>query len=66
MAAPRRNYTVRTQKKGLNLREEPNTKSRILRLIPNGEVVKVDPSIEAPIGWFAVKGGGYVMGEFLE
>lgn len=66
MAAPRRNYTVRTRKKGLNLRAEPSKESRILRLIPNGEVIKVDPTADAPLGWFAVKGGGYVMGEFLE
>lgn len=66
MAAPRRNYTVRTKKKGLNLREEPNKDSNILRLIPNGEKVKIDPSVETPLGWFAVDGGGYVMGEFLE
>lgn len=66
MAAPRRNYTVRTKKAGLNLRELPSKESKILRLIPNGEKVKIDPSVEAPIGWFAVDGGGYVMGEFLE
>lgn len=66
MAAPRRNYTVRTKKAGLNLREEPNKESKILRLIPNGEKVTVDQTVETPLGWFAVKGGGYVMGEFLE
>lgn len=66
MAAQRRNYTVRTKKAGLNLREEPSKESNILRLIPNGEKVTVDPSVETPLGWFAVKGGGYVMGEFLE
>ena len=66
MAAPRKNFTVKTNKAGLNLREEPSTESKIIQLIPNGEKVTIDPVAEAPEGWVAVRGGGYVMREFLE
>lgn len=64
--AARRTYTVKTRKKGLNLREEPSKESNILALLLNGAKVTVDRSIETPNGWLAVKGGGYVMAEFLQ
>lgn len=66
MAAQRKNYTVKVEHGGLNVREEPSKESRILRVLKNGEKVTVDPAADAAIGWFAVKGGGYVMGEFLD
>ena len=65
MAGARRTFTVKTEVAGLNLREEPTTESRILRLIPNGEKVTIDPAAEVPEGWCAVKDGGYVMKQYL-
>ena len=66
MAFPRKNVTVSTQRAGWNLREAPTKESAIIRLIPNGEKITIDPEIEAPDGWVAVKDGGYVMREFLQ
>lgn len=66
MAAKRRNFTVETRKRGLNLRKEPSMDSEILSLIPNGERVVIDPYAEVPDGWAAVQDGGYVKREFLK
>lgn len=66
MAAKRKNYTVDTRVSGLNLREKPTKDAAILSLLPNGAAVTIDPAVEVPEGWAAVKGGGYVMREFLK
>lgn len=64
--AVRKKFTVDTRKRGLNLREAPSKESRVVKLLPNGTSVTVDRYVEAPEGWVAVKGGGYVMVEFLK
>lgn len=65
MARTRNTYTV-AYKNGLNLREGPSKDTAIIRVLKNGEAVTPDVEIEAPDGWMAVKGGGYVMREFLK
>lgn len=64
--AARRSYTVETRKRGLNLRAEPSKESKVLSLLPNGSKVQRDGGREAPEGWMAVKGGGFVMTKFLK
>lgn len=51
---------------GLNLRAEPSKEAEVLRVLPFGETVEPEPDAEAPEGWLAVKGGGYVMTEYLK
>lgn len=63
--AARKNYTVNS-KTGLNLRESPSRSARVIRVLKDGEKVTADNAVEAPDGWKAVKGGGYVMTEFLK
>lgn len=63
-AAKKKTYTV-AYKYGLNLRENPSTESNILKVLPYGETVEPAPKADSPDGWLAVKGGGYVMKEFL-
>lgn len=65
MAGQRRKYTVRTDS-WLNVREEPDLKAKRIGRLLDGETVTVDPKAEAPLGWFRLKDGGYVMGEYLE
>lgn len=50
---------------GVCLREAPNVKAKVLRILPCGEKVKPDTKAETPAGWVAVEGGGYTMREFL-
>lgn len=63
--AARKNYTVNS-KPGLNLRESPSRSARVIRVLKDGEKVTADNAVEAPNGWKAVKGGGYVMTEYLK
>lgn len=63
--AERVTYSV-NWKDGLNLREKPNKESKVLAVLPYGEKIKVDKAADVPDGWLAVKGGGYVMSEFLK
>ena len=63
--AGRKYYTVKTSKAGLNVREEPSKDSKILKLLPNGARVNILSTEDLPTGWAAIKGGGYVMTEFL-
>lgn len=51
---------------GLNLRAEPSKESAVIRVLRYMETVEPDTEKEAPDGWLAVKGGGYVMREFLK
>lgn len=53
-------------KPGLNLRAGPSKEDEILRVLKYGETVTPDHDREAPEGWMAVDGGGYVMTEFLD
>jgi uncharacterized protein YgiM (DUF1202 family) len=62
-------YTVTTQTSGLNLREKPDAKSKILASIPKGSTVKAKASEVK--GWFIVsKDGvnpsGFVASQFLK
>lgn len=65
MAAPRRKYTV-IGDTWLNVREEPSKDSKVIAKLNPGDTVTVEPKADAPLGWFALKDGGYVMGEFIE
>lgn len=56
-------YTV-ASKTGLNVRETPDKTAKVLRVLEYGETVQQDG--KAPKGWLAVKGGGYVMAEYLK
>ncbi len=56
-------YTVASPT-GLNVREKPDKTARVLRVLGHGEAVEQDG--KAPNGWLAVKGGGYVMAEYLK
>lgn len=65
--AGRKTYTIdATGYAGLNLREQPSMDSEVIKLLENGAKVIIDPEIEAPEGWVAIKDGGYVMSEYLK
>ncbi len=49
---------------GLNLRKNPALNAPILRILRDGEEIAIDNSVDAPGGWLAVVGGGYVMAEY--
>lgn len=58
-------YVVNTRK-GLNLREAPNKKAKVLAILKHGEKVEVDNSVEGlPDGWVAVKDRGFVMKQYI-
>lgn len=59
-----RTVTVRSAS-GLNLREAPAFDAPVLRVLREGEEIKIDISKNAPSGWFAVDGGGYVMARYV-
>lgn len=65
MAKQRTTYTVGSPT-GLNVRQHPAKNAPILRVLPYGEKVGIDPTIEAPEGWKALLGDGFVMGEYLK
>jgi len=50
---------------GLNLRQHPALNAPVLRVLEDGEQITLDSTIEAPGGWKAVAGGGFVMGQYL-
>lgn len=58
-------YTVNAEH-GLNLREKPNKKANILKVLQNNVRIEADNSVDAPDGWIAIKGGGFVMKAFLK
>ena len=63
--ATKKTFSVSTQK-GLNLREGPSKDTAVIRVLPFGAKVVIEESTEAPEGWVAIKGGGFVMKEFLQ
>lgn len=63
--AAKRNYTVAVAR-GLNVREEPSTEAKVINILLYKDKVVIDPEAEAPDGWAAVKGGGYVMREYIK
>ena len=64
--ANKKTFTVNTDERGLNLREKPSFEGKIIALLPKGSKVVIDPSIETPEGWVAVKDGGFVVAEYLK
>ena len=63
--AVKKNFVVNAER-GLNLREQPDKKAKIMRVLGFGEKVVVDHDKDVPEGWIAVKDGGFVMKEFLK
>lgn len=63
--AVKKSYVV-IPENGLNLREEPSKKANVLKVLEQNVRVEVDNSVEAPDGWIAIKGGGFVMKQFLK
>lgn len=63
--ADRKIFTVNAAH-GLNLREAPSKEARVLRILADGEKITADNNIASPDGWLAVKGGGFVMTEFIK
>ena len=51
---------------GLNLRQHPALNAPVLRVLEDGEQITLDSTIEAPGGWKAVAGGGFVMAQYIE
>lgn len=51
---------------GLNLRQHPALNAPVLRVLKDGEQITLDSTIEAPGGWKAVAGGGFVMAQYIE
>lgn len=51
---------------GLNLRQHPALNAPVLRVLEDGEQITLDSAIEAPGGWKAVAGGGFVMAQYIE
>lgn len=50
---------------GLNLRQHPALNAPVLRVLKDGEQITLDSTIEAPGGWLAVAGGGFVMAQYV-
>ena len=63
--APRKSFIVNWAG-GVCLREEPSKDSKVLAILPYGEKVAIDTKAEAPNGWTAVSGGGYIMTQYLK
>ena len=61
----RTTYTV-SSAPGLNVRQFPAKDAPIQRVLRDGEKVSVDGSADAPAGWKAIMGGGYVMSQYLK
>ncbi len=51
---------------GLNLRKSPALNAPVLRILQDGEQITLDSSLEAPNGWKAVAGGGFVMAQYIQ
>ena len=51
---------------GLNLRQHPALNAPVLRVLKDGEQITLDSAIEAPGGWKAVAGSGFVMAQYIE
>ena len=51
---------------GLNVRKMPSLNAPILRVLKDGAEIVLDTKSEAPIGWKAVAGGGFVMAQYIK
>lgn len=65
MAAVKKNFIV-AAKNGLNVREKPGKQFRVIEVLPFEAKVTINSDAETPNGWVALKGGGFVMAEFLK
>lgn len=63
--AERKTFTVNTNGRGLNVRKAPSKDAPIVGILRDGEKVAVNSKAEAPDGWKAINGEGYVMTEYL-
>lgn len=63
--AARKTFTVNSEP-GLNVREFPSRSARIVRVLRDGEKVTIVADAAAPDGWTALRGGGYVVSEYLK
>ena len=61
----KKTYTV-DSKPGLNVREQPDVNSKVLRVLSDRERVVVDIISEVPEGWKLLLDGGYVMTAYLK
>ena len=59
-------WYIVTSETGLNLREAPSKKANILNVFAWNDRIEADNSVEAPEGWLPIKGGGFVMKEFVK
>ena len=50
---------------GLNLRQLPARNAPVVRILADKEQIALDGSIDAPGGWLAVAGGGFVMAQYV-
>lgn len=50
---------------GLNLREAPAYDAPVMRVLRDGEEIRIDVGKSAPSGWLPVEGGGYVMKRYV-
>lgn len=58
-------YTVIAER-GLNLREKPSKKAKILGVLEYNARIEADNSVKAPEGWIAIKDGGFVIKDFVK
>lgn len=58
-----RTVTVRSAS-GLNLREAPAFDAPVLRVLRDGEAIKISSGKDAPAGWLPVD-GGFVMARYV-
>ena len=65
MAGKKKTYAVNSRG-GLNVRELPSKDALVLRVLAYGDKVSIDNSTEAPSGWKAIAGGGFVMEEYIK
>jgi hypothetical protein len=63
--AARKTYTVNWAG-GVCKREEASKDSKILAILPFNAKVTIDSKADAPTGWTAIAGGGYIMSEYLK
>lgn len=65
MANARKTYKV-ISPTGLNVRKRPAMNAPIVRVLACDAKVTIDKSTEAPDGWIAIVGGGFVVAKYLK
>jgi hypothetical protein len=51
---------------GLNVRKSPTLSAPVLRVLKDGAEIVIDTKSEAPMGWIALAGGGFVMAQYIK